>query len=181
MIDNAQQSSNNKSTNTNNLLTGFNNGNSTNLILGDKEEGSWWGDTVFWWEDILFNDQGHLRFATGGYTGDWGDTNGRLAILDKKELVLNAQDTENMLDAVKAVRSISGLNDSISETIAKSISGLVAAAFGINTNNINSAGGDNTSNVYNITAEFPNADDVQTIRDAILSLPNLASQYIYES
>ena len=121
------------------------------------------------------------KYATGGYTGEWGDTSGKLAVLHEKELVLNANDTENMLDAVKAVRSISGLNDSISETIAKSISGLVAAAFGINTNNINSAGGDNTSNVYNITAEFPNADDVQTIRDAILSLPNLASQYVYEN
>ena len=29
------------------------------------------------------------RFATGGYTGDWENNNGKLAILDKKELVLN--------------------------------------------------------------------------------------------
>ena len=33
-------------------------------------------------------------------------------------------------------------------------------------------------NTYNITAEFPNANDVNEIREAILSLPNLASQYI---
>jgi hypothetical protein len=34
--------------------------------------------------------------ATGGYTGAWGAT-GRLAILHEKELVLNKQDTLNIL------------------------------------------------------------------------------------
>ena len=36
----------------------------------------------------------------------------------------------------------------------------------------------NTSNTFNITAEFPNANDVNEIREAILSLPNLAQQYL---
>jgi hypothetical protein len=34
-----------------------------------------------------------------------------------------------------------------------------------------------TDNVFNITAEFPNANSVDDIREAILSLPNIASQY----
>jgi hypothetical protein len=36
--------------------------------------------------------------------------------------------------------------------------------------------GDN--NIFNITADFPNANDVTSIKEAILSLPNLASQYL---
>ena len=116
---------------------------------------------------------------TGGYTGDWNDQSGRLALLHQKELVLNKSDTENMLQAVKAIRDISGLNNSISETIAKAIGNLVIKA-------INVGGGyatgstTNTNSVFNITAEFPNANDVQTIKDAILSLPNIASQYIHQ-
>ena len=35
-----------------------------------------------------------------------------------------------------------------------------------------------TENIFNITAEFPNANDVTSIREAILNLPNMASQYI---
>lgn len=34
------------------------------------------------------------------------------------------------------------------------------------------------TSVFNITAEFPAANDVTTIQNAILSLPNLASQYV---
>lgn len=56
--------------------------------------------------------------ASGGYTGTWSDKgvpgddkNGKWAILHKKELVLNAEDTENILSAVDIVRDImSGLN-----------------------------------------------------------------------
>ena len=48
-------------------------------------------------------------FATGGYTGEWsnGDTEGRVAMLHQKELVLNKTDTENMLAAVQAIRDFS--------------------------------------------------------------------------
>ena len=121
------------------------------------------------------------HYDTGGYTGNWDSREGRLAVLHQKELVLNASDTENMLSAVNTIRDIAGLNESINQTIASSIGQLIAKAIGgnnttsFNTNTTN----DNTSNVFNITAEFPNANDVQTIKDAILSLPNIASQYIH--
>ena len=62
-----------------------------------------------------------MKYKTGGYTGNWPvtaysgmytgewdgpntDSNGRLAVLHQKELVLNATDTENILDAVKIIR-----------------------------------------------------------------------------
>ena len=51
----------------------------------------------------------HL-FNTGGYTGEWGPE-GRLAVLHQKELVLNAQDTENFLHAIDVVRSIADIID----------------------------------------------------------------------
>ena len=45
--------------------------------------------------------------------------------------------------------------------------------------NISNSTSTNTSNnTFNITAEFPNANDVDEIREAIMSLPNLASQYL---
>ena len=51
------------------------------------------------------------RFDTGGYTGTWtdqgiDDKSGKWAILHQKELVLNADDTKNMLSAVEVVRDI---------------------------------------------------------------------------
>jgi hypothetical protein len=55
---------------------------------------------------------------TGGYSGNWytGEwpngsvrANGRLAWLHQKELVLNAHDTENFLDAMEIVRQLDNL------------------------------------------------------------------------
>ena len=45
-------------------------------------------------------------YRSGGYTGDWGDDSGRLALLHKKEMVLNAGDTKNMLNALDIMRTI---------------------------------------------------------------------------
>jgi hypothetical protein len=44
-------------------------------------------------------------YDTGGYTGAWGPE-GRLAVLHQKEMVLNAQDTENFLLATNILRDI---------------------------------------------------------------------------
>jgi hypothetical protein len=46
-----------------------------------------------------------IRFDTGGYTGEWGQE-GKLAILDEKEIVLDKYDTANLLDAVDIVRNL---------------------------------------------------------------------------
>lgn len=47
-------------------------------------------------------------FDTGGYTGEWG-SEGRLAILHQKELVLNERQTKDILDTVKIVNKLSGI------------------------------------------------------------------------
>ena len=121
-------------------------------------------------------------FDTGGYTGEWEGESGKLAVLHSKELVLNASDTENMLSAINTIRDLSSLNESISQTIASSIGSLIVKAIsagGVNNINTTTSNDNSNNNTFNITAEFPNANDVQTIRDAILSLPNIASQYIH--
>lgn len=106
---------------------------------------------------------------TGGYTGSWG-TQGRLAMLHQKELVLNAKDTENMLNTVQMVRDI-----------VASIDTRAAAASAVNigsgyVNNISTGSSDLNQNVH-IEASFPNATDHNEIELALTNLVNRASQY----
>lgn len=108
-------------------------------------------------------------FDTGGYTGSWG-TDGRLALLHQKELVLNAADTENFLSAVSILRDITSQID------------LQAASMSYN-NILDStrftAGAQRDTLEQNVTihAEFPNATDHTEIEQAFQNLSNLASQY----
>lgn len=119
-----------------------------------------------------------IGFDTGGYTGNWGSSDGRMAVLHQKELVLNAKDTENVLNIVSIVRSLE-------QGIMGKITGMLAGLSGLNSNvytpSIAGAGEGDSNNIFNITAEFPNANDVTSIKEAILSLPNIASQYISEN
>ena len=119
-------------------------------------------------------------FDTGGYTGEW-DSSGRLAVLHQKELVLNKDDTENILNAVEFVR---GIASSIGASLLSQLAGMTNATSSIHpvsadylSSNVSNA---SSSNVYNVTAEFPNAESVQDIREALLSLPNLVSQKVNE-
>ena len=117
-------------------------------------------------------------YDSGGYTGDWGTSDGKLAVLHQKEMVLNANDTENFLQGMNVIRSMSDLNGSIEGAILKSIAKMAVNINGINPSLVqNSSNSASNNATYNITAEFPNANDVNEIREAILSLPNLASQY----
>ena len=45
-------------------------------------------------------------YDTGGYTGAWNSRNGKMAMLHEKELVLNKEDTANILAVVKMVRDL---------------------------------------------------------------------------
>ena len=108
-------------------------------------------------------------FDTGGYTGEWGDSEGRLALLHSKELVLNASDTENMLAIIDMVRQISSAIDTNALSTLMS-SGLTAAS-------VNSKERDVLEQNVTITAEFPNATDKDSILDAFDNVINLAAQY----
>lgn len=67
---------------------------------------------------------------TGGYTGDWAGNGGKVALLHKKEQVFNKDDTKNLLDASKILRSMKKTLPQISKT---NISGKLETAGSINT------------------------------------------------
>ena len=106
---------------------------------------------------------------TGMYTGEWpmGSVrrNGRLAWLHQKELVLNAHDTENFLDAMQVVRQL----DNLTNWMANGLGDLIMPKV-TGTNN------ELEQNVH-IEAEFPNVTDHNEIEQAFTNLVNMASQY----
>ena len=49
------------------------------------------------------------KFDTGGYTGDWAGREGKVAMLHKKELVLNERQTEDILDTAKIMDKVTNI------------------------------------------------------------------------
>ena len=107
-------------------------------------------------------------YATGGYTGEWGH-DGRLALLHQKELVLNAQDTSNFLNALEIMRNIVGNIGS------DAFSRLAALSGNYNMGESTTAGIE--QNVV-INADFPNATDHNEIQQAFDNLMNIATQRV---
>lgn len=109
-------------------------------------------------------------FDTGGYTGRWG-SDGRLAMLHEKELVLNKEDTANMLDMVNTVRDMVtsiGSNGMLDKTILSAAN--AAGMIGPTNTNLD-------QNVH-IEASFPNVESHTEIETALNNLINSASQYV---
>ena len=110
-------------------------------------------------------------YDTGGYTGTWDD-GGRLAFLHQKELVLNSDDTKNMLNMVSIMR---GLTYSLGSSMLARLAKVTAP-------NVNGSGGDQgilEQNVH-IQADFPNVRDAKEIEEALNNLVNAASQRAFE-
>ena len=106
---------------------------------------------------------------TGMYTGEWPNgsvrRNGRLAWLHQKELVLNAHDTENFLDAMGIVRQLDNLTSWMANGLGDLFSPRVEAEEGT------------LQQEVHIDASFPNVTDHNEIEEAFGNLVNLASQY----
>lgn len=121
------------------------------------------------------------RFDTGGYTGNWTDSaadkkNGKLAILHEKELVLNAEDTKNILAAVDTVRSISDSLRGQALEAANSYTSDLDTAAPIITQPITQS----VQQDVHIDATFPNVTDHNEIELAMNNLMNTASQKVME-
>lgn len=115
--------------------------------------------------------QAMVKMDTGGYTGDWGP-DGKVAMLHQKELVLNAEDTQNMLNAVNIVREIArviDLNAGI-QSLGLYLQNLSHLSSGICNSGVQ-------QNIQ-ITAEFPDAVYHSEIEEAFKTLLNESSQYI---
>ena len=113
------------------------------------------------WSNINF-----IQMNTGGYTGAWG-TSGKLAVLHQKELVLNPEDTVNMLKTIDMVRDISNLIDL--NAANSMFSTLTTMAIPV--------GNQGITQEITINAEFPDATDRDEISAAFDSLFIRASQY----
>ena len=106
---------------------------------------------------------------TGGYTGDWGTSDGRWALLHQKEIVLNKEDTENFLKAIDIVRDLSSKID-LNASLSQNGIGAMTAA-GIKEHN------QTLEQQVSIQASFPNATNHSEIEQAFENLVNMAAQY----
>lgn len=120
------------------------------------------------------------HYDTGGYTGDWG-SDGRLAVLHQKELVLNQEDTKNMLAAVQSIRELAP--SMIAEMRAR-INGTAAASqslFGSRYPGMRSAFDRKATELVQsvqINADFPGVRDAIEIKEALESLVQTSAQRI---
>ena len=121
------------------------------------------------------------EFDTGGYTGDWGTSEGRLATLHEKELVLNKEDTRNVLSAVGIMRQIAPQVQQIEAMIAGRTKTAIAnlnMSFGNPTIGINYPGQDQLQQNVSISATFPNVSVASEIEQALSNLVNEAAQFV---
>lgn len=119
--------------------------------------------------DSKFTDKtvSAIGFKTGGYTGAWGPE-GKLAILHEKELILNQDDTQNILSTVSLIRELVNMIDA--QAASASLFNLISTPSpNPNTNTLEQK--------VEITAEFPNVNDRYEIEEAFNNLVNRASQY----
>ena len=132
-------------------------------------------------DDQLFNDFSKMlkaiynyssSYATGGYTGDWGE-DGRIAILHEKELILNKQDTQNILSAIQITRTLDNILSNF-----KVDTGAPAASM---LNNISNTTANNNDQYITINADFPAVENHFEIEAAFNNLVNKASQYAFNT
>lgn len=113
-------------------------------------------------------------YDTGGYTGTWGE-DGRLALLHQKELVLNKDDTANMLSAINVLR---GIVTKIGDKVFNNTSYLLSTIGSSITAPKDSSTLEQT--VY-ITAKFEGQTEASQIETALKNLVNTASQRAYRN
>jgi hypothetical protein len=126
-------------------------------------------DTVYYVrEDALGGEKYKklLGFDTGGYTGEWGP-DGKLAMLHQKELVLNQDDTANLLTAVDMLRVILKTLDI--QALNAQLGGLLSAP-----SLYHNETGVLEQNVK-IEASFPGVQDRHELEEAFNNLINKAS------
>ena len=131
-------------------------------------------------------------FDTGGYTGDWNSSEGKIAMLHEKELVLNKEDTANMLKIVDSVREINAQNLDLSSLIAQQIIDTLYSnmqsikkdfALQSQLSMKQGASNDELTIDQNVTinADFPGVSNAKEIEKAFNSLENMATQKAYST
>lgn len=116
---------------------------------------------------LMYENHKFTGFDTGGYTGEFGPE-GKFAILHEKELVLNQQDTQNLLDTVDIVDKL--LNSLEYQNLLQDFN-ISNVGNGINKDK------ETLEQEVTIHAEFPNVQNHNEIEMALSNLVNTASQY----
>ena len=122
----------------------------------------------------------YYQFRTGGYTGSWGDDSGRLAVLHQKELVLNQQDTANMLEAIKMLRALplAALASSIvGSASTNSLLGGIGSSVQALAGSVGST--ENISKNMTVNADFSGVRSADAIYQALVELENYGLQNSY--
>ena len=133
------------------------------------------------------------KMKVGGYTGDWDDNKGRLAVLHQKELVLNADRTKALMDTFdvltgKRVSNIgndilSSVEDKIRQATQEVIRGSIAAIID-KVYHYNQERGQKENIIerpVNINATFPNVVSALEVEKALNNLMNLSTQAAYNT
>ena len=123
-----------------------------------------------YWDEATYNEAKRRGFDTGGYTGQWGSNNGKLAFLHQKELVLNPEDTVNILNTVALMRELAQW---VGQSVFNRLAGVSAGSIG----NFENSSTTLDQNVH-IEATFPNVTNSNEIEEALKNLVNVASQRI---
>ncbi len=130
-------------------------------------QGNYW---VINGKEIQFKGYKDIEFDTGGYTGNWNSKEGKVAMLHEKELILNKQDTSNILMAVSIVRTLSAKLSNMANNMMNNINSHNAAT-AIPTQD------QTLEQNVKIEASFPNVKNSNDIEQALNNLVNTASMY----
>lgn len=119
-------------------------------------------------------------YQTGGYTGTWNGSEGKIGLLHQKELVLNKDDTKNFLSAISIVRNLDNVLQSLNSSMVNRLLGLLKniedIPVGFSTDNELTI-----EQKVQIEANFPNVEDSSQIEEAFTNLVNYASQHAYDT
>lgn len=126
------------------------------------------------------------KMNTGGYTGNWNSKEGKIGILHQKELVLNAYDTENFLEAIKIIERMLAQNTLAEQIKENFLNKELTAEERVKQNaelisimKLQTETGKAIEQIVNVNANFPNARDAEEIKTALEGLTNQMTQYAY--
>ena len=156
----------------------FSGGDANRYFAGLSQDGGYlaWGNKTLW--EKRLHALGISGYESGGYTGEFN--NGRLAILHEKELVLNQEDTRNILAAVELVRSFTpDLINSIEKTLDSNIASFIGMLASRMDNSTPVASTHDTieQTVTIEHVEFPNVTSADEINEAFATIVNDAAQW----
>ena len=156
----------------------FSGGDANRYFAGLSQDGGYlaWGNKTLWEQRL--HALGISGYESGGYTGEFN--NGRLAILHEKELVLNQEDTRNILAAVELVRSFTpDLINSIEKTLDSNVASFIGMLASKMDNSTPVASTHDTieQTVTIERVEFPNVTSADEINEAFATIVNDAAQW----